>query len=98
MPSMPVTKEELADVILQNTNCKKATAGRALEAILDHIAEAVAAGREVRLMGFGTFSRHTRPGSDNGRNPRTGERLTYGPTTRPQFKPGRRFSDRVATA
>jgi DNA-binding protein HU-beta len=98
MPSVDANKDELADLILQHTNCKKANAVRALEAVLDRIAETVAQGGEVRLTGFGKFSRHTRAGSDSGRNPRTGEKIAYPATRRPHFRPGKRFRDRVATA
>ncbi len=62
--------------------------------MLDSIAGALKSGKEVRLVGFGTFSVAHRRASE-GRNPRTGERIQIPASKQPKFKAGKALKDAV---
>ena len=51
------------------------------------IADALADGEDVRILGFGTFGTRERP-ARTARNPRTGETIPVAASTVPVFKPG----------
>ena len=65
----------------------KADAGRAVDAVFASIADALKAGDEVRIVGFGSFSVAHRAAS-TGRNPRTGEAIQIAASKQPKFKAG----------
>ena len=56
------------------------------------IAEALARGEDVAVAGFGRFARIERPARE-GRNPRTGERITIGPSAGVSFKAAKELKD-----
>ena len=51
-----VNKSELIDAIATKADLPKASAGRALDALIDAVSEALQQGDSVSLVGFGTFS------------------------------------------
>ena len=92
-----MNKSELIEAVAAKTEMTKAAAGRAVEAVLDSIAETVAKGDTVSVIGFGTFESRKRA-ARTGKNPQTGEALKIAATTVPAFKAGKAFKDRVAAA
>ena len=90
-----MNKSELIEAVASKTEMTKVAAGRAVELVLDTIAEAVAKGDSVSVIGFGTFESRKRA-ARSGKNPSTGEVLKIAATTVPAFKPGKAFKDRVA--
>ena len=58
------------------------------------IAETLARGEDVQIVGFGTFGTRSRP-ARTGRNPRTGESLNIAASTMPTFKAGKPLRDAV---
>jgi DNA-binding protein HU-beta len=92
-----MNKSELIEAVAAKTEMTKAAAGRAVEAVLDSIAETVAKGDTVSVIGFGTFESRKRA-ARTGKNPQTGEALKIAATTVPAFKAGKAFKDRVASA
>lgn len=90
-----MNKSELIDAIAAKTDMSKAAAGRALEAVLDTITDAVAKGDGVSVIGFGTFEARKRA-ARTGKNPQTGAAIKIAATTVPAFKPGKAFKDKVA--
>ena len=90
-----MNKSELIDAVAAKTELTKVAAGRAVEMVLDTIAEAVTKGDSVSLIGFGSFEARKRA-ARTGKNPRTGEALKIAATTVPAFKPGKAFKDMVA--
>jgi DNA-binding protein HU-beta len=90
-----MNKAELVDAIAEKANVTKKEADAVLSATLDTIVEAVAAGDKVTLVGFGSFEKRTRQARE-GRNPKTGEKLTIAATTAPAFSAGKAFKDVVA--
>ncbi len=89
-----MNKSELIDKVAATAELNKASATRAVEAMLDGIAEALKGGVQVTLSGFGTFS-VTQRAARTGRNPRTGESLTIPASKNPKFKAGKGLKDAV---
>jgi len=89
-----MNKAELIDKVSQAAELNKATAARAVEAMLENIATALKSGDQVTLSGFGTFSVSMRA-ARTGRNPRTGESINIPASKNPKFKAGKGLKDAV---
>ena len=89
-----MNKGEFIDAIADHAELSKADAGRALEAMVAAITNALKAGDTVTLVGFGTFSVRER-GARTGRNPRTGEAINIKKSKNPAFKAGKALKDAV---
>lgn len=87
-----MNKQELIGAVADATGMARNDAGRAVEAVIDTISDALKRGDEVRLVGFGTFAVSTRKASV-GRNPRTGEPMQLKATAQPKFKAGKNLKD-----
>ena len=92
--SEPVNKTEIASRVADRTGVERSAAGDAVDAVFEAIAETLARGEEVRIVGFGTFVTRNRP-ARTGRNPRTGESLNIAASTAPAFKAGKPLRDAV---
>ncbi|CAM5222584.1 DNA-binding protein HU-beta [Alishewanella longhuensis] len=66
-----MNKSQLIDKIAANADISKAAAGRALDAFIDAVTEALKEGDSVALVGFGTYAVRERA-ARTGRNPQTG--------------------------
>ena len=83
------------DLILQlsdRTGLGKTEAAKAVDGVFDVIADALKAGDEVRLTGFGVFVVAQRAGG-KGRNPQTGQEITIKPSKQPRFRAGKQLKD-----
>ena len=69
-----MNKTELVAKIAEVAGLSKADAKKALDATVEAVKEALVAGENVQLVGFGTYSVTERPARE-GVNPRTGEKL-----------------------
>jgi DNA-binding protein HU-beta len=58
------------------------------------VADALAAGEKITLVGFGTFSVGERAERE-GRNPRTGDKISIPASKVVKFKPGKSLTDKV---
>jgi DNA-binding protein HU-beta len=87
-----VNQADLVDLIADKADISKASAARALEAALAGITDALRAGDQVALIGFGTFAVKQRA-ERQGRNPKTGELLNIAASRSPGFKPGKALRD-----
>lgn len=72
----------------------KADSKKAVDTVLESIADALKAGDKVALIGFGTFSLNERPARD-GINPATKEKITIAAKTVVKFKAGAELADAV---
>ncbi|NQY83105.1 MAG: HU family DNA-binding protein [Alphaproteobacteria bacterium] len=77
-----------------HTGLTKADATKAVDAVLGSITSSLKAGNDVRLVDFGTFSINRRAASE-GRNPRTGEKITIAAANVVKFKAGKGLKDTV---
>ena len=89
-----MNKAELIDKVAAAAELNKASATRAVEAVLDSIAGTLKGGDQVTLSGFGTFSVAARA-ARTGRNPRTGEAIAIPASKNPKFKAGKGLKDTV---
>jgi DNA-binding protein HU-beta len=89
-----MNKAELIDLISSETKSTKAQAERMLDATLDCIKKTVKKGDEVKLVGFGTFTKAKRK-ARMGRNPQTGKSIKIPATWFPKFRPGAEFKSIV---
>ena len=89
-----MNKAELIEAVAESADLSKASAARALDAMLENITGALKEGDAVSLVGFGTFAVKARP-ERTGRNPQTGAPLTIAAANVPGFKPGKALKDAV---
>ncbi len=89
-----MNKNELVASVADATGVSKADAANAVDGVINAISSALAAGNEVRLVGFGTFSVSHRKAT-TGRNPRTGEAIQIKASNQPKFKAGKALKQAV---
>lgn len=89
-----MNKTDLIEVIAENAELSKAAAGRILDTMLEAITESLGKGKDVVLVGFGSFVVNKRK-QRKGRNPQTGEVITIPAAKVPRFRPGKYLKDKV---
>jgi len=89
-----MNKSELINAIAEESGLTKADAGRALDATIQSVSNALQGGDSVSLIGFGTFSVKERS-ARTGRNPQTGEAIQIKASKIPSFKAGKTLKDSV---
>lgn len=89
-----MNKAQLIEQLAQKTQLTKCQSENVLDAALEIIQKTVGKGEEVKLVGFGTFSRLARK-TRNGRNPKTGQSVVIPGGKIPRFKPGKEFKEQV---
>lgn len=85
---------ELARYLSYNSELSIENSEKIVDTFFDGITKTLAAGHEVRIVGFGTFSVAHRAFSQ-GRNPRTGELIQIPASIQPKFKAGKVLKDAV---
>ncbi len=90
-----MNKSELVAAIAKNEEIEKKCAEKAVNAVFAAVADALAAGEKVQLVGFGTFEVRERA-EKVARNPRTGESIKVEATKVPAFKAGAALKAKVA--
>ena len=89
-----MNKSDLVDAVAGRADMSKAEAGRAVDAVLGSVGDALGNGDSVSLVGFGTFSvRHS--AARMGRNPQTGAAMQIAASKVPGFKAGKALKDKV---
>ncbi|MCP1676318.1 DNA-binding protein HU-beta [Natronocella acetinitrilica] len=89
-----MNKSELIEAVAQSADLSKASATRAVDAVVEAVTNALKENDSVSLVGFGTFSVRERA-ARSGRNPRTGETIKIGASKVPSFKAGKALKDAV---
>ncbi|HSH57187.1 MAG TPA: HU family DNA-binding protein [Halomonas sp.] len=89
-----MNKSELIEAIAASADIPKASAARALDAMVDSVTESLKKGDTVSLVGFGTFHVKERA-ARTGRNPQTGEPIEIKAARVPGFKAGKALKDSV---
>jgi integration host factor subunit beta len=93
-----MTKSELIELLTkQQPHLEGQDVELAINAVLRHMTEALAAGARVEIRGFGSFSLRFRS-PRIGRNPRTGEPVSLEGKYVPYFRPGKEMRDRVSAS
>lgn len=89
-----MNKTELIAAMAENSGLTKKDCEAALAAFTGAVESAMKSGDKIPLVGFGTFEVKERP-ARVGRNPRTGEPMTYPACKLPVFKPGKALKDAI---
>ncbi len=89
-----MNKEKLIADIADSAEMTKVAAGKALDRVLAHMAEAMERGERVTLSGFGSF-RVVERAEQKGRNPQTGQALTIPAHKVVKFRPGKKLCNKV---
>ena len=89
-----MNKAEFVGAIADAAELSKADAGRAVDAAIETIKNALKKGDSVSLVGFGTFVVRKRA-ARSGRNPRTGQTIKIDASKNPSFKAGKALKDAV---
>ena len=89
-----MNKAELVAAMAEKTELSKKDAEAALKAFTDVVAEELVKGEKIQLVGFGTFEVAEREERE-GRNPKTGEKMTIAASRSPKFKAGKALKDMV---
>lgn len=87
-----MNKAQLVEIVADKTKSTKSQTEIILDATLKAIQDALKKGDEVKLVGFGTFSKTSRK-PRQGRNPKTGETVKIPSAHVPRFKPGKDLKD-----
>ena len=89
-----MNKSELIEAVAGSAELSKADAGRAVDAVIDSITNALKDGDQVTVVGFGTFSVRERA-ARTGRDPRTGKSIEIKASKVASFKAGKGLKDAV---
>ena len=90
-----MNKAQLIGRVSKETNTTKAQAERMLDTTVDIIRKSVKKGDEVKLVGFGTFTKAKRK-ARTGRNPQTGKTIKIPAAWYPKFRPGAEFKEMIS--
>ena len=89
-----MNKAQLIEKIAAEANMTKAQAEKALDATIENIKKQVKKGDDVKLVGFGTFTKAKRK-ARTGRNPQTGKAIKIPAAWTPKFRAGSEFKTLV---
>ena len=89
-----MNRQDLIDAIAQHTDASKVATARFVDGLIEIVQQEVAAGRVVRIAGFGAFEK-VAVAERVGRNPKTGDVVGIPATHRPKFTPGAAFKGMV---
>ena len=89
-----MNKDDLINKIDSNLDMKKTEARAAVDSVITNIVDSLKSGKEVRLVGFGTFLVSKRE-ARTGRNPRTGETIQIPAKKVPKFRAGKDLKNSI---
>lgn len=89
-----MNKAQLIEKVATETTMTKADIERLLDCTIDTIKKTIKKGEDVKLVGFGTFTKAKRK-ARTGRNPQTGKAIKIPAAWYPKFRPGSEFKNLV---
>ena len=95
MGDKTLTRMELSEAIFREVGLSRNDSAQLVEAVLDHMSDALVRGEQVKISSFGTFSVRDKS-ARVGRNPKTGEEVPINPRRVLSFRPSHLMKDRVA--
>lgn len=90
-----LTRADLAEVVNRKMGFSRAESLAMVEAILDHMCDALTRGENVKISGFGTFLLRDK-NQRIGRNPKTGVEVPITPRRVLTFRASQILKDRIA--
>jgi DNA-binding protein HU-beta len=89
-----MNKKQFIEQMVKHTDSPKSEAEKHLEAFTRAVSEALKAGEEVQLPGFGKFYVREQKARE-GRNPQSGEKMTIPASKVPAFRAGKSLKESV---
>ena len=89
-----MNKKQLIERMVEHTDSPKGEAEKHLQAFMATISEALKAGEEVQLPGFGKFYVREQKARE-GRNPQSGEKMKIPAQKVPAFRAGKSLKDSI---
>lgn len=89
-----MNKGQLIEAVAHELGGSKASATKAVDAVIASIANGIRDDEAVTIVGFGTFARKARA-ARTGRNPATGQPMEIKASTTVGFKPSQALKDQV---
>lgn len=89
-----MNKTELVEFIATQADLSKVKAAEAVDAFVEAVTTSLKKGKDVTLVGFGTFTISKRA-ARTGRNPQTGATIKIAASKAPKFRPGKSLKDAV---
>lgn len=90
-----LTRADLAEALNRKLGLSRSESLGMVESILDHMTNALEAGENVKISGFGTFLLRDK-GERIGRNPKTGVEVPITPRRVLTFRASQMLKDRIA--
>ena len=90
-----MNKAELMEKVASQTGLTKKACRQTIDSVTSAIADSLASGEKVTLVGFGSFKVRERK-ARQGRNPQTGEKIEIPAKKVPTFEPGKNLKEVVA--
>ena len=97
MNESTLTKADLVEEVVKNTELPRKESEEIVETIFEGIIGALQNGDKIEIRGFGSFRTRQRRGRI-GRNPKTGAKVEVPPKRIPFFKPSKELKDFVNTS
>lgn len=89
-----MNKVELVAAVAEKSGLDKKAAEKAVKAFTEVVGDELVKGEKIQLVGFGTFE-VTERAEREGRNPKSGEKMTIPASKIPKFKAGKALKDMV---
>lgn len=89
-----MNKAQMIEKVAAECKLTKAQTERMLDVMFDTIRKSVKKGDDVKIVGFGTFTKAKRK-ARTGRNPQTGKTIKIAAAWYPKFRPGADFKNFV---
>lgn len=95
MGERTLTRMDLSEAVFREVGLSRNESAELVEAVLNHMSDALVAGEQVKISSFGTFSTRDKA-ARVGRNPKTGEEVPISPRRVLTFRPSHLMKERVA--
>ena len=95
MPNKTLTRMDLSEAVFREVGLSRNESAQLVEAVLEHMSDALVDGEQVKISSFGTFSVRDKT-ARVGRNPKTGEEVPINPRRVLTFRPSHQMKERVA--
>lgn len=95
MVDKTLTRMDLADAVHSQVGLSRNESADLVEAVLEHVSDALVVGEAVKISSFGTFSVREKA-ARVGRNPKTGQEVPIHPRRVLTFRPSHLMKDKVA--
>lgn len=95
MGEKTLTRMDLSESVFREVGLSRNESADLVEAVLQHMSDALVEGEQVKISSFGTFSVRDKS-ARIGRNPKTGQEVPIQPRRVLTFRPSHLMKERVA--